>query len=176
MTKPFPGRMTPGIVLSFTGHRPEKLGGHNARTNENLKNLARDYLRPQRESLGYVISGMALGWDQAVCEAALALDIPVLAAIPFLGQERVWPTESQTHYRRLLHACRWRHIVSTGGYSPAKMHVRNHWMVDNCDDLVALYNGSNGGTYECVTYARSVGRRVINLWPEWIMPTTGNLF
>lgn len=59
-------------------------------------------------------------------------------------------------------------IVSSGGYGVEKMQVRNEWMVDHCDLLVALWDGSSGGTGNCVRYARRVGRPTVNLWPGWI--------
>jgi uncharacterized phage-like protein YoqJ len=49
----------------------------------------------------------------------------------------------------------------------AKMQVRNEWMVDSSDGVVALWNGTAGGTANCVRYAEKVGRPIDNLWPTW---------
>lgn len=114
------------------------------------------------------ISGMALGWDTAWAVAAIRLGVPLIAAVPFDGQESRWPAESQRRFRSILEHAREVHVVSAGGYSPAAMHARNRWMVDRCDLLCALWNGSSGGTAGCVAYARSVGRRTENLWQRWI--------
>ncbi len=38
---------------------------------------------------------------------------------------------------------------------------RNEFMVDASDALAAFFDGSPGGTANCVRYARSVGRRVV---------------
>ena len=48
-----------------------------------------DYLERARPDA--VISGMALGWDQAVARATADLGIPWVAAITFEGQESKWP-------------------------------------------------------------------------------------
>ena len=55
--------------VAGTGHRPNKLGGYDDDIYQRLVTLAMTYLeetRPKR-----VISGMALGWDQALAEAAV---------------------------------------------------------------------------------------------------------
>lgn len=46
-------------------------------------------------------------------------------------------------------------VVCGGGYSPEKMQRRNAWMVDHCDFLLACWDGSPGGTGNCMAYARA---------------------
>ena len=110
---------------------------------------------------------MALGWDTAWAISALRLGVPLVAAVPFAGQESRWPPEARARYRALLAAAAEVVVVSPGGYSAEKMQIRNRWMVDRCDALVALWDGGAGGTAGCVAYARSVGRPVFNLWREF---------
>jgi len=43
---------------------------------------------------------------------------------------------------------------------------RSEWMVQNCDLLVAYWDGSDGGTGNCVKYAKSVGRDVAIVNPK----------
>lgn len=153
-------------ILAFTGHRPDKIGGYNASASERLEAFAAGIiidLKPRS-----VITGMALGWDQAVARAAVVLGVPIVAAIPFAGQERKWPPESQRAYRELLSKLSELVTVCHGGYEAWKMQRRNEWMVDNCTKLVALWDGSIGGTANCVTYARRVGRETLNVWPRWL--------
>src|SRR6478609_5888932 len=90
------------MIIAGTGHRPDKLGGYENRTRLALGGLATEYLAQKRPDL--VISGMALGWDQALAGAAVALEIPFLAIIPFEGQERKWPEDARARYKRLLAA------------------------------------------------------------------------
>jgi uncharacterized phage-like protein YoqJ len=58
-------------------------------------------------------------------------------------------------------------VVSPGGYSPEKMQVRNMFMVDNANGILAMWDGTPGGTRNCLEYARSVGRPVLNLHSVW---------
>lgn len=154
------------MIVAATGHRPDKLGGYAPAWSERRLILARRWLEVVRPSR--VISGMALGWDQAWAQAAVDLRIPLVAAVPFIGQERAWPAMSQVGFEQLLKRAAEVVIVSPGGYSVAAMHKRNEWMVDHCHLLAALWDGTSGGTAGCVQYARKVGRPMVNLWDNWI--------
>lgn len=151
------------MIVSATGHRPDKIGGYNSR--HDLRNFARRVLEPMHPD--GVVVGMALGWDTAVCEAAMDLSLPVTAAIPFVGQESMWPGRSQDLYRTLLQRCDKIVIVSPGGYENHKMQLRNEWMVDNSDIVLALWNGSTGGTANCLRYCRKIDKPFLNVWPLW---------
>lgn len=151
------------LIAAGTGHRPDKLGGYGAAADRRLTLFARSVLGVVRPS--GVISGMALGWDMALAEAALDLGIPLLAALPFRGQEARWPEASQARYRGLLARTFRVEVVCEDGYSAWKMQARNEWMVDRCHVLLALWDGSSGGTANCVRYARRVERPRLDLWP-----------
>lgn len=114
-----------------------------------------------------VISGMALGWDTAVALAAIRVGIPFIAAIPFQGQQATWPLEAKQRYQMLLAAAAEVVTVSRGGYTPQALHARNRWMVDRCNLLMTLWNGTGGGTASCIAYAQQVKRPWINLWSEY---------
>lgn len=150
------------MKIAGTGHRPDKLGGYTDYASQRLVRVARISLEHLAPSL--VISGMALGWDQALAQAAVDLDIPFTAAVPFEGQEGKWPARSQTVFRTLLDKASEVVIVSPGGYDVRKMQLRNVWMVDNCDRVLALWNGTSGGTRNCLDYARSVKKPITNAW------------
>jgi uncharacterized phage-like protein YoqJ len=151
-------------VCAATGHRPNKLGGHGHAVDNALRDLAYNFLRVEQPDIA--ISGMALGWDMAFAEAAISLGIPTVAAVPFAGQESKWPAASQHRYRQLCQVARVT-VVCDGGYSPEKMQKRNEWMVDNSTMLVALWDGTAGGTCNCINYARKVNRHTVNLWLQW---------
>lgn len=159
------------MKIAGTGHRPEKLGGYSAEAYEAVFSVAVIYLGQAQPEL--VISGMALGWDQALAEAAYALGIPFDAYIPFEGQERKWPAKSQRFYRQLLEQARI--VINCGvddSYAAWKMQNRNECMVNALDPqqdrLVALWNGDEeGGTYNCIRYAKTKGVRIVNLWGQF---------
>ena len=152
------------LIIAATGHRPDKLGGYSPRITNSLRLLAHRYIVQQRPA--FVISGMALGWDQAVAGAALLAGVPLIAAVPFRGQESKWPEQSQLAYRELLAAAARIVEVCDPGYAVWKMQKRNEWMVDHCTRLMALWDGSPGGTKNCIDYAE--GKIPIdNLWDQW---------
>lgn len=154
-----------GEVYAFTGHRPDKLGGYDMAVMRRLTEFAQDFLVRTRPS--EVISGMALGWDTAVARAAIRVGTPLLAAVPFVGQERRWPAQAQETYHAILRRAQVVKVVCPGGYDPAKMHKRNAWMVDNSTTLIALWDGTDGGTAGCVRYAKSKNHPTVNIWKEW---------
>jgi uncharacterized phage-like protein YoqJ len=154
------------MIIAATGHRPEKLGGYGADVRAVLLQVATEYLA-LRPRVSEVVSGMAQGWDQAFAHAAYDLKIPYVAAVPFIGQERKWPEQTQAYYRRLLDRSARVVVVSSGGYSPDKMQLRNEWMVEHCDRIAALWDGSDGGTANCLDYAAALMRPVDFLWEEF---------
>ena len=150
-------------IIAGTGHRPNKLGGYTDYAWQRLLLTAEraiELLEPTT-----VISGMALGWDQALAMKAHEMGIPFIAAVPFVGQESVWPAQSKQRYYDLLSNAEDVVTVCSGGYSALSMQRRNEWMVDNCDGVLALWDGSSGGTGNCVNYVKHVKRPMKNAWP-----------
>lgn len=150
------------MKYSATGHRPDKLGGYTNTAHVKLVDLAYKFLNEDRPD--EIISGMALGWDTAWAEAALYLNIPVIAAVPFHGQEKMWPKRSQLIYKKLLSNCSDVVYVCDKGYAPWKMQIRNEYMVDHSNKVIALWDGSEGGTCNCIQYASKQGKEIVNLW------------
>lgn len=148
------------MILAVTGHRPDKLGGYGpSETQTDVRNAIRNALHIYKPSL--VITGMALGVDQWMAETCIEVGIPFLAAVPFPGQEFRWPTESQDRYWELLKKAARVHICSPGPYSAKRLQDRNEWMVDHSQMLLAVWDGSPGGTANCISYARRVGRSIV---------------
>lgn len=154
------------FVLAATGHRPDKLGGYGDSnpTKEWVKQELKKVIR--RVKPNYCISGMALGVDQWFAEVCIELDVPFHAYIPFDGQESVWPHQSKLHYYELLKKAAKVVTVCSPGYEAWKMQKRNMAMVDACTDLVEVFDGSPGGTANCVDYAKKVERREHLIDPE----------
>lgn len=154
------------MIFAATGHRPEKLGGYGVEPR--LRNFARIQLARLKPSK--VITGMALGWDQAVAAACVDLDIPYIAAVPFVGQEGQWPEAARKQYYYLINRSVQAVVVSPGSYSARAMETRNRWMVDRGDEVLALFDGFvGGGTANCIHYAEKKGKPVQNLWDLWVL-------
>lgn len=158
-------------VIAVTGHRPDKLGGYVASAKMKLQRFAAKIVAAEAQK-GPVkfVTGMALGWDQAIAFACVQAGVPWLAAIPFVGQETRWPLPSRQEYERLLWHSTERQIVCAGDYAAWKLQKRNEWMVNQVSPdggLIALWNGTPGGTANCVAYAMGRGVRILNHWQDW---------
>jgi uncharacterized phage-like protein YoqJ len=155
------------MIVAATGHRPDKCGGYGLTADNARFNVALDALQVLKPSK--VFTGMALGWDLAVADAALCLKIPIVACVPFKGQESQWPAPSRVYYKSILKKASEVVIVSEGGYTSHAMNKRNRYMVDRCHTLLALWNGEEkGGTYNCVNYASAKPHVTIhNVWDTW---------
>jgi uncharacterized phage-like protein YoqJ len=159
------------MILAVTGHRPDKLGGWH------IPNPVFDIIVERMDKAlmelqpDIVITGMSLGVDQWMAELCIENDIPFWAAVPFEGQANVWPEHSQARYYEILeHAAKIMN-VSPGPYERSKMHIRNRWMVKHCDLLLAVWDGSSGGTRHCVNSALEIGRKIIRVHVPKFVPS-----
>lgn len=156
------------MIIAVTGHRPPKLGGYELPNPTYISvcqkiESALKELKPEK-----VISGMALGVDLWFAHIATKLNIPFIAAIPFIGQDGKWPIESRKIYKILLAKATETVVVSEGAYSAQKLQLRNEWMVDQLgaeDQLIAVWDGSRGGTGNCVAYAESKKKTIYRIVP-----------
>jgi uncharacterized phage-like protein YoqJ len=172
------------LRIAGTGHRPQKLNpldlndkrfGFSQEAHQILLDTARQALTELQDNHPGkeidVITGVALGFDQALAEAALEKNMHVIAAIPFEGQEKTWRPDSQRRYFELLERITQQggevHVISPGGYSAAKMQTRNIWMVDRADKVLALHSGFSGGTANCIEYAKDQGKDIHNIWQTY---------
>lgn len=153
------------MILAFTGHRPNKLGGY-FEPNP-VSNRVKKFLRAELEKLkpDRAITGMAQGVDQWAAAICLLMGIPYVAAIPFVGQEMAWPESAKKRWRYLLGRAAEVVLVNEGFYSPAKMQKRNMWMVNHCDVLLAVWDGTAGGTANCIRYAEQKKKQIVFINP-----------
>lgn len=166
------------MKIGITGHRPQKL------------NREWDYDGPVTQALRekfhwafdtrnphLVISGMAQGTDLIAAEVALDLGIPVVAAIPFHEQPDRWTKKAQQRYLGILE-----HELVTSVYVDVeldredahyatKMQLRNEWIVDHSDVMIAVWDKQrDGGTFNCLCYAKKRRRRVWIIDPRQFYP------
>jgi uncharacterized phage-like protein YoqJ len=154
------------MIICGTGHRPNKLGGYSIEVYSQIEGIIVDYLDDlggdQRDDLT-IISGGALGWDQCLASAASRWNIPYKMYLPFLDFDSKWPKSSRDHLNDLCSTAKEVRYVCDGGYAPWKMQVRNEAMVNDSDLVLAYWDGSAGGTYNCIRYAEKVGKPIVNL-------------
>lgn len=130
-----------------------------------LISLATAYLKSHPE-VETVIQGCAMGWDLALGVAAQDLGISVHSYVPYKGHGKDWKT-----FYREVHA----EVLSKSAeiyapdvpFSRETLLQRNKDMVDSADYVLALWDGSPGGTKHCVNYANLSEKKVVNLWKNW---------
>jgi uncharacterized phage-like protein YoqJ len=173
---------TTGFV---TGHRPPKIGGYYR--NSPLRLAVYNAMRQAVHTaigMGYVtwMSGMAQGADQDCADIVLEarerdkLPVRLIAVVPFEGQEKVWPPAAQRHYHGILERADETVILHrkhlTGEFNRHEvvgfLNERNRWMADRGGMCVAVFDGTTGGTFNCVQYAHEVGCKFIYINPELV--------
>jgi uncharacterized phage-like protein YoqJ len=164
-------------IIVATGHRPQKIGGYSDAALIRLKEIAIDWLTALNPR--GAISGMALGWDTAIVEACLHLGLPYVACVPFRGQDSQWPAPARRAYANYLNRAANKIVCSSGDYAPSKMQIRNERMVDlaltngpgPANALVlAMWDGTSGGTKNCLSYART-RLESVNAWSDYLIRT-----
>ena len=145
----------------FTGHRPGKLPWKyredDPRCLDLKRRLADAVEEVYRQGYRHFLCGMAMGCDLYFCECVLALrgrcpDVTVEAVIPCPTQADQWPPAQRERYRKLVDACDWETLVSAQ-YTSTCMQRRDRYMVDHASLLLAVFDGSPGGTRYTVEYA-----------------------
>jgi uncharacterized phage-like protein YoqJ len=163
------------MAVCFTGHRPLKLGGYNENNplTEKVKVVLAQKILEQYE-LGEreFICGGALGVDTWAAEILYDFkphfsDIRVTIAVPCKDQDCKWPETSRRRYREMLLKADKVFFVTETTYevNPKCMDKRNEWMVDHSQKVIAVWDGSPGGTGNCVRYAKFHQKEIININP-----------
>lgn len=143
-----------------------------------------------KEGAHTFISGGAIGIDQIAFWTVeqLKRDFPTIhniVAVPFRNQYSVWRNkEIVDWYHKML--SRANSVVFVDEYGQRensryasvgqigvadrsnvkqKMDKRNEYMVDCSNTVIAVWNGTAGGTGNCVKYAEQQGKRIIRLNP-----------
>jgi len=159
------------IKVAITGHRPNKLGNDYDLTSNLMMRIKGEILDTlwmiDKDWDLKLITGMALGIDTLFAKIAIELNIPFIAAIPCLRHDSKWIDKSRYEYGQILmnKLCTV-HLVSNCEYNSSVMQKRNKWMVDNCDYLIAVWDGTPGGTANCVKYAESVKKNIFRIDPN----------
>lgn len=161
------------MKLAFTGHRPQSLP---------FKFDSDAFHRLEASLWQEICARVDAGYDTFYCGAARGMDIVcgeiilalktadhpalrLICAIPFKEQARGWGDLWRAYYNDLLRGAD--EIVQLcDHYQPDCYHIRNRYMVDHCDALLAVYDGKGkGGTAYTVNYAQKHGKQVVILDP-----------
>ena len=181
--------------ISWTGHRPnnKNMGGYdwNSSKNKIIRHMmymkVMEIIASSSDREFRFISGGALGVDQfafsVVDEQIKKVDTNIITiineiAVPFKDQPNSWfKQEDKDRYNlQLSKADVVTYVDETDGYikmttpqgryNPYKLQIRNEYMVDNADIVIAVWDGSKGGTCNCVNYAKKIGKKIIVINPK----------
>lgn len=146
----------------FTGHRPEKLFLIDS---EIIKELEKEICRAVADGFTTFISGMARGVDIWAAEIVLKLrkknkQIHLICASPYEGFETRWSADWQKRYRKIMKKADYVKFVSPN-YSLSCFQIRNEYMVNHSNRVIAVYNGEAGGTRNTLNYAKKKGIEII---------------
>lgn len=172
-------------TIAFTGHRPDKLYGYDFSNEKYLQLKAKLTAilsnKIQFDNADTFITGGALGFDILAYDVVEKLkennNIKHILAIPFMKQATKWNYQNVLKYQKVKAVSECIYVDHLDAYAikglipdeyhPAKMQKRNEWMVDNCDILIACWDGNKkGGTYNCVRYAQKIGKEIILINPK----------
>ena len=164
-------------TVCFTGHRPEKMFSGNDNIELKVALLKRS-IRTHIEcaiSDGYTdfISGMARGADIFFAEIVLYLkkthpEIRLICAVPFPSQGDGFSRQWRNRYNSIIADCDEK-VAVCESYSKQSYILRNKYMVDRSQRVIAVFNGTPGGTAGTVSYARSNGREVFVINPDSLL-------
>ncbi|NFI09711.1 DUF1273 domain-containing protein [Clostridium botulinum] len=174
------------MIVCFTAHRPHLLYGYEL-SNKKYQLLAKKIreiciMLIERYSVDTFITGGALGGDTVAFFVVENLKIRYpciknILAIPFKNQPNKWNDIDRERYRRMLNLAdelvyvdaldRYKiSKIEKDTYNIRKLQVRNRYMVDCSNYVIAIYNGNcKGGTYNCIQYAKKQNKTIITLNP-----------
>lgn len=147
------------VTAAISGHRPEKLDDP-----EWVKEALREAFLVF--DVDKVVQGMAAGVDLMAARVAHEMGIPFICARPWAGHtaRKGWKLTYASAIRNAEDVVNVDESFKYPG--PWIYQKRNKWMVDNSDFLISVWDGSDGGTCNCVYYAYKVGVRVFNCNPK----------
>lgn len=178
-------------TICFTGHRPNKLGGYDWNTPKNklimnkLRETILQVMNDSEDKEFKFICGGALGIDQMAFDMISvgrefdnSYKITLELAIPFKNQSIKWFNktdinryEGQKEEADIVTYVDTLDNYKISGYKEdiyytAKMQKRNEYMVDNSDMVIAVWDGTKGGTYNCVNYAKKNSKEIVQINPS----------
>ena len=141
-------RLPAGRLVLVAGHRPGGLGGYGVtpvavgvrtRLQETLAAMV------QVDGPLAVVSGLRLGAEQLGAEAALALELPILAVLPYPEADKSWPPDARRHFAALVDAAEM--TITLEARSPATKQLagaalarRDAWLARQVDEAVVVWD------------------------------------
>lgn len=143
------------MKITVTGHTPPRLRGKEKIISQWLYYKLIEL--KEQEPITAAYNGMSPGGDQLFALQCIQLDIPVYCV--FAYDKKEYNSNELYIIARAAGSVALQSKPSRDSY-----YRRDCFIVDNCDVLIALWDGiPHGGTYTTVDYARRVGKPIIYL-------------
>ena len=148
----------------FTGHRPDKMEFGEKEIKPLLEKAIDEAI-----SKGFVtfITGMAMGTD--IWAAEIVLDrrkkndhIHLICALPHPGFENRRSFVEKMKFSKIIKNADLVKEINDH-YFTGCYQVRNEWMVDRSNLVIAVFNGQKSGTKNTVDYAKKKNVQVVNV-------------
>lgn len=161
------------ISACFTGHREHKLGIDFEKNSKEFmyfkKAIYNKIIEAVENGYTYFYNGMAQGSDLYCAEAVIELreiytDIKLEAVIPHTGQSNSWSIREKKKYNDVLDKCDKQTLIQNN-YTKGCYKKRNQYMVDRSSLLIAIYNGSKGGSKNTIEYAKKKNINIVVIDP-----------
>lgn len=139
----------------FTGHRPDKLQTPEAIVIKQLDSAIQNAIN---NGYSTFITGMAKGVDIWAAELVLNYrcnypQIELVCAVPYRGFGLHWDKEWTKRFSQIIQQADAVHYICPK-FSYGAYQMRNIWMIDHSALVIAVYNGSSGGTRNTIAYAQ----------------------
>ncbi len=133
-------------MVSFTGHRHCQLSDVKASLDESAQKYGNDVVW---------ICGGAIGLDSHAAQYAMENKIRLWLVLPFTPEamSKYWNPAQRKVLEDTIKYAEKVDILSSV-YNVRFYQIRNEKMVDSSEVLCAFFNGSPGGTANCIRYAR----------------------
>lgn len=156
--------------IAFTGHRPEQLIGVDEEELDH--HIFVEIARCIDEGYHTFYCGAARGADIMCGETVVSLregsglQVRLICVIPYRNQAVGWDDIWKLRYWQLRRDAD-ENILLNGEFRRGCCQVRNRYMVDHADRIVAVYDGRDkGGTAYTVEYARKKGKEIVIINPK----------
>ena len=115
------------------------------------------------------ITGGAIGFDTLAAREVIKFrishpDVSLVLALPCIEQDAKWNSAQKNAYSFTL-AVADEVIYTSEVYTKNCMAIRNRYLADKADLLIAYVGRSNSGAAQTVRMAESMNKRIYNLYP-----------
>ncbi len=173
--RPTPGRrdrrLPAGRLVLVAGHRAAALGGYDPNpVADGVRQRLREVLAAMVQVDGplTVVSGLRLGAEQLGAEAALALELPLVAVLPYPGADKPWSPDARARFRGLVDAAEVAITLetrspATKSLAGAALGRRDAWLAKQVDAAVVVWD------QEDAALGRSVRSLEDHLGPDQVL-------